>query len=400
MTKCAPLFANLPKAISDETPRPMEYYNQGYGCILYRTTIPAGPATTLTADAVHDFGYVFVDGRRVGIMDRRRNDYRVNLPAREKPAQLDILVEAMGRVNFGPEVHDHKGLHAPVKLGGQALPGWQIFPLPLNESMLNDLSFDQTTATGPAFWTGTLQVENPGDTFLDLRAWGKGVVWVNGHCLGRFWDIGPTQTAYTPGCWLHPGANTVVILDLLGPEKPVVAGLAQPILNALRPELDFARSSRPKVALNLAAQKPVLTAQFAPGSQMQEIKFPAPAKGRYFCLEALSAFDGKPFAAVGELDLLDLKGNPISHNDWTVAYVDSEERVKEDGSAENAINGQTADYWHTEWSAAQPGYPHRLVLDLGQSQTISGFRYVPRQSAGPGRIQDYRIYVGDDLIRK
>jgi beta-galactosidase len=117
-------------------------------------------------------------------------------------------------------------------------------------------------------------------------------------------------------------------------------------------------------------------------------------------LEALSAFDGKPFAAVGELDLLDLKGNPISHNDWTVAYVDSEERVKEDGSAENAINGQTADYWHTEWSAAQPGYPHRLVLDLGQSQTISGFRYVPRQSAGPGRIQDYRIYVGDDLIRK
>jgi beta-galactosidase len=103
---------------------------------------------------------------------------------------------------------------------------------------------------------------------------------------------------------------------------------------------------------------------------------------------------------VAELDLLDESGRPLSHEGWTIACVDSEERDQEDGTAENAIDGQTANYWHTEWSAAQPNHPHQLVLDLGKSQTISGFRYVPRQGAGGGRIRDCRIYVGDDLVRK
>ena len=126
----------------------------------------------------------------------------------------------------------------------------------------------------------------------------------------------------------------------------------------------------------------------------------SPASGKYFCLEALDAQDGKACAAVAELDLLDAQGNPISHDGWTVAYVDSEERTAEDGAAENAIDGQTANFWHTEWKNASPDYPHRLILNLGQSQTISGFRYVPRQGEGGGRIKDYRIYVGDDLIKK
>jgi len=179
-----------------------------------------------------------------------------------------------------------------------------------------------------------------------------------------------------------------------------VAGLERPVLDAQHPEKDFARGHRPKVTLQLAAAQPVLAAQFAPGSQLQEIKLAAPAKGRFFCLESLSAFDGKPFAAVAELDLLDESGKPLSHEGWTIAYVDSEERAKEDGTAENAMDGQTANYWHTEWSAAQPNHPHQLVLDLGKSQIVAGFRYVPRQGAGGGRIQDYRIYIGDDLVRK
>jgi beta-galactosidase len=266
--------------------------------------------------------------------------------------------------------------------------------------MLDRLKFHTGKTDGPAFWRATVTVKEPGDTFLDLHSWGKGVVWMNGHCLGRFWNIGPTQTAYVPGCWLHAGRNEIVILDLLGPEQPVVAGLEKPVLDALHPEKDFARGHRPKVMLQLAAAKPVLAAQFAPGSQLQEIKLAAPAKGRYFCLESLTAFDGKPYAAVAELDLLDESGKPLSHEGWTIAYVDSEERAKEDGTAENAMDGQTANYWHTEWGAAQPNHPHQLVLDLGRSQTVSGFRYVPRQGTGGGRIQDYRIYVGDDLIRK
>jgi len=101
---------------------------------------------------------------------------------------------------------------------------------------------------------------------------------------------------------------------------------------------------------------------------------------------------------VAELDLLDASGNAISHNGWTIAYVDSEEHLGEDGAAENAIDGQTANFWHTQWSGASPDHPHRLILNLGRAQTISGFRYVPRQGQDSGHIKDYRVFVGDKLV--
>jgi beta-galactosidase len=120
-----------------------------------------------------------------------------------------------------------------------ALTSWQVYPLDLEAPMLAGLKWKPGAGPGPAFWRGSFTVEQAADTFLDLRAWGKGVVWVNGHCLARFWNIGPTQTAYLPGPWLHAGRNEIVILDLLGPSAPVVAGLETPILDQLRPELDF-----------------------------------------------------------------------------------------------------------------------------------------------------------------
>ncbi|HTI97551.1 MAG TPA: beta-galactosidase [Dongiaceae bacterium] len=407
LKETAPVFANLPAPVSDETPRAMEKYDQGYGCILYRTRIPAGPAALLEAAAIHDFGYVFINGQPAGILDRRNSSAKINLPAREQEATLDILVEPMGRVNFGPEMWDPKGLIAPVKLGGEILKGWQVFKLPLDGTMLAGLKFSPasadtktvTAAGRPAFWRGTFKLAQPGDTFLDLRSWGKGVVWVNGHCLARFWNIGPTQTAYLPGCWLHAGDNEIVILDYVGPEQPVVAGLEKPILDALRPEKDFAQVHRPPVKLHLDGVAPTHAGTFAPGSDTQTIRFAAPAPGTFFALESLNALDGKPYAAVAELDLLDAAGNPISHNGWTVAYVDSEERQQEDGVAENAIDGQTANFWHTQWAAASPDHPHWLILNLGKAQTISGFRYVPRQDKETGRIKDYRVFVGNDLVQ-
>ena len=92
----------------------------------------------------------------------------------------------------------------------------------------------------------------------------------------------------------------------------------------------------------------MLTGAFATGPALQELKFAHPVQGRYFCLESLNAHDGKPYAAVAELELLDaVSGNPLSHEGWTIkAYVDSEEREREDGKAENAIDGQTANFWH------------------------------------------------------
>jgi beta-galactosidase len=401
-TESAPIFANLGQAISSKSPLTMEEYNQAHGCIVYRVAIPAGEAAMLDAGAVHDFGFVFLDGKEIGVMDRRNNSFKVKLPERTKPATLDVLVEAMGRVNFGEEVHDHKGIRGPVKLDGNELNDWKAFNLPLDKKMLGRLHFGKGSTSGPAFWRATVKIEKPGDTFLDLRSWGKGVVWINGHCLGRYWDIGPSQTAYVPGPWLKRGKNEIVILDLLGPEKPVIAGLPLPILNELHPEKDFARSHRPVVTLTLDGVKPVLTSSFPPGTAMQEVHFDAPVKGRYFCIESLNAHDGKPYAAIGEFDVLDRSGKPLSHDGWTVAYVDSEEREKEDGTAENAIDGQTANFWHTQWGSAQPGHPHRFVIDLGKSQTVSGFQYVPRQGAGDvgGRIKDYNIYVGDNLVQR
>ncbi len=244
--ECAPVFANLPKPIHDTTPQTMEEYNQGYGCIDYRTMLPAGPAASLDATSVHDFGFVYLDGKFIGVMDRRSTNFTVQLPERTKPARLDILVDAMGRVNYGVGLlTDRKGIHAPVKLDGKEIGGWEVFNLPLDEKTLKHLKYKkfkgEPANLAPAFWQATVKIEKPGDTFLDMRPWGKGVAWVNGHCLGRFWNIGPTQTMYVPGPWLKHGKNEIVIFDLTGPEDPVVAGLDQPILNELHPEKDFAQ---------------------------------------------------------------------------------------------------------------------------------------------------------------
>jgi beta-galactosidase len=232
----APVFDNLPASRTFETPPNMESCNQGYGCILYSTTIPSGPVATLEAAAIHDFGYVFLNGRRVDMFDRRNtNAATATIPARDHDSRLDILVEPMGRINFGPEMADHKGLIAPVKLGGEILKNWDVYNLPLDDKMIAGLKFApaKPPVDAPAFWRGTFTLAQPGDTFLDMRGWGKGDVWVNGHCMCRYWNIGPTQTAYVPGCWLKPGDNEIIILDLLGPQNPVVSGLDKPILDDL-----------------------------------------------------------------------------------------------------------------------------------------------------------------------
>ena len=182
----------------------------------------------------------------------------------------------------------------------------------------------------------------------------------------------------------------------------MVAGLETPVLDQLRPQLDFMRAHRPEVRLDLASVKPALTGQFPAGPAAQKVIFASAVKGRFFCLEGMSSQDGKPYAAVAEMNLLDETGQPLSHEGWTVAYVDSEEREREDGTAENAIDGQVANFWHTQWGSASPPYPHRLVLDLGQNRTVTGFEYVPRQGGDgvAGRIKGYRIYMGDGLVQK
>lgn len=86
----------------------------------------------------------------------------------------------------------------------------------------------------PAYYKATFKLSKTDDTFLDMSTWGKGMVWVNGHAMGRFWEIGPQQTLFMPGCWLKKGVNEIIVLDLKGPEKAMVKGLKKPILDVLQ----------------------------------------------------------------------------------------------------------------------------------------------------------------------
>jgi beta-galactosidase len=364
----------------------------------------------LDAARVRDLAWVYVDGREVGTMDTRQRRFRVDLPARTRPVTLDILVYTIARVNFGVEIHDRKGLHGPVNFqpkGGaaQVVEHWTIRAIDFDaDGKLPPLAFKRGRATGPAFWRGGFEVRDAGgigDTFLDMSGWGQGIVWINGRCLGRYWSIGPTQTMYLPGPWMRRGRNEVVVLDLTGPRQATIAGLTMPILDQLHPERDLARPAS-KVRPQLDGVAPVHEGEFAPGAARQDVRFAGVVTGRQFCLESLDAFDGKQYAAVAEIALLDKNGKPFDQSGWTIAYASSEEASKEDGSALNAINGQNTDYWHTAFDArgAGAGHPHRLVIDLGKPTEVAGLRYTPRQGKEgvTGRIRQYRAYVGDRLV--
>ncbi len=261
LKESAPVMENLPRPIADETPRPMEHYNQELGCIVYRTELPSGPAGLVRLFAPHDFCWLYLDGKQIGgVLDRRKHpgdleEISVDVPARARTVRLDLLIEAMGRPNFfGPGQLDRKGLRGPVlfdaKNGSvwQVLKGWEVFPLPLNDAQLAGLRFTTNASpAGPAFWRGTFDLTKTGDSFFDLRTWGKGVVWINGHCLGRFWNIGPQQTLYCPGPWLISGRNEVIVLDVLGPREARLSGVKLPVLDELHPQLDFIQMNQPAI---------------------------------------------------------------------------------------------------------------------------------------------------------
>jgi len=408
LKESAAVFANLPTStIKDVSPRPIEQYDISRGLIAYRVTLPAGPAGVLEAAKVRDLAWVYVDGKEAGTMDTRHRRFRVELAARSRPVTIDILLYTIARVNFGVEIHDRKGLHGPVTFkardgASQAVENWEIRAIDFDaDAVLPPLAFKPDRAKGAAFWRGSFDVAASADTFLDMSSWGQGIVWINGRCLGRYWSIGPTQTMYLPGPWIRRGKNEIVVLDLTGPQTARIAGLKEPILDALHPEKDLARPPSTARA-QLDGIKPVHEGQFAPGAATQDVMFATAAKGRQFCLESLDAFDGKQYAAIAEIALLDKAGKTLNQSTWTIAYASSEEAKKEDGSALNAINGQNTDHWHTAYSgaaAATAKHPHRIILDLGKEVEVAGLRYTPRQGTEgvTGRIKRYRAFVGDKL---
>ena len=227
------LWQTLPAPIHSQQPLSMEAVNQAYGYILYRTRINGPVQGDLTIGALHDYARVYVDGTLAGTLDRRLNQNRVTLKAipPHPQSQLDILVENTGRVNFGPALpNGHAGILGDVSLAGKPLKGWNIYPLPMLAP--EKLAYTKQACSGPCFYRATFQVKHPRDTFLDTGALTKGEVWVNGHAMGRFWNIGPQKTLYLPAPWLKSGNNDVVVFDLEGKTGLQVGQLAHPVLNA------------------------------------------------------------------------------------------------------------------------------------------------------------------------
>jgi beta-galactosidase len=231
LTESASLWNNLPKPTHSEQPLSMEDLDQAYGYILYRTTLSSPASGDLVLDQLHDYARIYINGEYAGTLDRRLNQNSLPLNITEKNARLDILIENTGRVNFTKVIRgERQGITKQVTLAGKPITGWDIYPLPMQNT--DKLSYDKTSCEGPCFYRATFNVDKTGDTFLDTSAFTKGEVWLNGHALGRFWDIGPQKTLYVPGPWLKSGENEVVVFDLEGEPGRSLQGLDQPILNA------------------------------------------------------------------------------------------------------------------------------------------------------------------------
>jgi beta-galactosidase len=264
LTESASLWDNLPKPIESPTPLTMEDIGQSYGYILYRRRLPIGEYDTGTM-SVHDLACVYKDHKPVSVdvpysqvttsdllvgsqpcrfLDRRlgavtqhqsggavsKDHLQSGTGAGPETFWWEVLVENSGRINYSHQLlAERKGILAYIPPAHPPTEArWYIYPLPMsNPSMLH---FKKTLCLGPCFSRGTFNVDHPADTFLDTSQLTKGQLWVNGHALGRFWNIGPQKTLYLPGPWLKQGANEVIVFDLDAHPSVALEGLTAPNL--------------------------------------------------------------------------------------------------------------------------------------------------------------------------
>ncbi len=207
-------------------PPTFEQLGQNQGMAIYCTTVPAGESAFLTC-VVHDIAQVYLGGFYLGTIDRRALDRGIRLPARAEETALSIVVDTFGHINFSASMEgDSKGIIGPVLLGERELDGWAVFQLPLNRvpephSGKSGVVYDDCS---PHLFRARVELDKVADTFLDMSAWKKGYVWVNGHLLGRYWNIGPQQRLYCPAEWLKKGENVVEVLDTYRAEPAPIRG--------------------------------------------------------------------------------------------------------------------------------------------------------------------------------
>lgn len=237
LTPAGDLFslAAAARPVRSVTPPTFEALGLAGGYVLYRHRFRDAVHGTLHVPGLRDYALVYVNRQLVGELDRRVGRFAlpISVPA---GGVLDLLVETEGRINYGAEmVRNRKGIIAPVTVDSSVVTGWAAYPLPFGSRPRPARSTPGAAPSGlPTVYRGSFALDSVADTFLDLRGWGKGIVFVNGHNLGRYWRLGPQQTLYLPGPWLHRGSNDIVIFEEWNDDPPgTIAGLDHPILTEL-----------------------------------------------------------------------------------------------------------------------------------------------------------------------
>ncbi|MFE4260606.1 beta-galactosidase family protein [Streptomyces sp. NPDC056883] len=216
LLECADLLGG---PVEGDRPLTMEQLGQDFGFVLYETRLAAHGPAVLSVQDVRDRAQVFVDGQPVGVLERENHEHALAFTVPRPGARLSVLVENQGRVNYGPGIHDRKGLLGRVLVNGRAPERWTSRALPLDDPA--DLAavpfgaFDpMAPPVGPAFHRGYTDIEEPADGFLALPGWTKGSVWINGFALGRYWSRGAQATLYVPAPVLRAGRNEITVLEL------------------------------------------------------------------------------------------------------------------------------------------------------------------------------------------
>ena len=427
LTEFAPLLSAITKPVNGEI-KTFEEMDMGWGTMMYSTRLPEITSQSVLSGEFHDFAQVFIDQQYIGKIDRVKNEKSLVIPAVKKGAELIIIVEGMGRINFGRAIKDFKGIVGNVTLTTETdnvemmltPKQWTNVAIPDDyQTAVRALDRvkgvnDQVTAgkvkgSVPAlaltqgyegskklgdimkagYHRGYFNLKKVGDTFLNFETWGKGQVYVNGHAMGRIWSIGPQQTLYVPGCWLKKGKNEIIVLDVVGPHEAVVWGQAEPELNKLQLEKSNKHNNiGDKPDLNSAT--PVATGAFKAGNGWQTIQFGKTAKGRYLAIECLSTQKDGDRVAIAELYLQGQDGKRLSREPWKTKYANSED---EGGNhlGDKVFDLQESTYWQTEKGASAP---HLLVIDLGSEQSVKALEYLPRAEQGaPGSVKNFKVYL-------
>ena len=428
-TEYKPLVYGYTKKTIEQAPKTFEEYDMGWGTMVYVVSLPANDKPSTLTGEFHDFAQVYLENKYIGKIDRVKNEKSLDLPAMPNGGKLTIVVEGMGRINFGRAIKDYKGIVGNVTITSQSPYGeitlkptaWAQLAIPddyqnavkaLSGKSMADAELEEVVAKAHSdavikidpwgerkagYYRGFFNINKVGDTFINMEAFGKGQVYVNGHALGRFWQIGPQQTLYLPGCWLKKGKNEVIVLDVVGPKgeagkvgtdvMPTAFCQDHPELDKLNLEKSN-KHNEPGHRMDLNSDTPAWKGDLKAGNGWQTIKLDKPVTGRYFAFECNSSQSGDSQIAIAEVYLQDAQGNRIDRNNWVAYYADSE---KGNSTLDKMFDLQESTYWQTEKEA---NFPHLCIVDMGKEMTISAFEYLPRAEQGaPGSVKGIKFFV-------